>query len=153
MLPAGELPQLRLDALPRQRWPYCVLFQRFSALLEALTQLSNVFHCPVNATTHDEKVRTRERSLFFQKCLNNRHYRYDQLSAPDNHSAMACMTTHPSHTKTPSLTQQLQRQPSSNAATTQQQRSNQQQPAATAATEATKQHRTERAAKQRTKRR
>ena len=31
-------------------------------LLEPLAQLGNVLHCPVNATTHDAKVLTREGS-------------------------------------------------------------------------------------------
>ena len=58
----AQMLELRLDALPRPVSPHCTQFAWFSALLELLAQLSNFLHCPVNATTHDAKVPTREGS-------------------------------------------------------------------------------------------
>ena len=51
-----DLLDLRLDALQRPVWPQCTHLAWFSAVHEALAQLGNVLHCPVNATTHGAKI-------------------------------------------------------------------------------------------------
>ena len=50
-------------------WPHCTHFAWFSALLKPLAQLSNVLYCPVNATTADATVPTREGSKEKSKLL------------------------------------------------------------------------------------